>query len=49
MSVVGFQKMKVLKEGWVGGVSSMAFFGDLFNFANHHTQYYVCDKLFYNG
>ena len=50
MSVVGFRKKKVLIEGWVGGVSSIAFFwGFIFIFANHHTQYYVCDKLFYNG
>ena len=35
----------------MGGVSSIAFLWDFFNFANHHTQYYhdVCDKLFYNG
>ena len=33
----------------MGGVSSIAFFVDFFNFANHHTQYYVCDTLFYNG
>ena len=34
----------------VGGWGELySIFWGFFNFANHHTQYYVCDKLFYNG
>ena len=33
--------------GW--GELYSIFWGIFLNFANHHRQYYVCDKLFYNG